>query len=398
MSNNIVREGSGRDERNEQNDIPLSSSPKTTREDEDQLSLSQDMPTEGGSQPLDTTPSSPETTPSSPVESQGQTDDDTSDSDSNIYTDISMSEDHFVQSLLRSSLRRRNMGSTHPLLEGGTSNPTPRRRPTLQLPQGPSIEAEYLMHGVPPTLAAWFGVTPFHPHIKAEWLRDACEAIQRDHGLCPDRDTREFITKIDIYFCRAPMNVTTQEGTGLPGWMCTRINTGHFDPDACLVLEVKGVMELGHSARVLERVRALREYQMSEKIDEHLEQGLLLTESVREAIYEDLPLYPSQVLKLVLSDGCVSFFAFTPDDACFNLAFFQPGTKVYLKSCIFAEGRAYLDARSVEAIRMEAHDAMRAEATYLRDALFKRMAYEQQVMRTYDTNPDAVYRDFEPDF
>ncbi|KAH6910123.1 hypothetical protein BKA70DRAFT_1424648 [Coprinopsis sp. MPI-PUGE-AT-0042] len=202
MSNNTVWEGSGRDERNEQNDILLSSSPKTTREDEDQLFPSQDMPNEGGSQTL-------EAIPSSPVETQGQTDDDdTSDSDSNIYTDIS---DHFKA-------------------ESPTKHP--RRRPTLQLPQGPSIEAEYLMHGVPPTLAAWFGVTPVHPHIKAEWLRDTCEAIQRDHGLCPDRDTNEFIGQIDIYFCRAPMDVTTQEGTGLPGWMCTRINTGYFDPDA----------------------------------------------------------------------------------------------------------------------------------------------------------------------
>ncbi|KAH6886573.1 hypothetical protein BKA70DRAFT_1444267 [Coprinopsis sp. MPI-PUGE-AT-0042] len=193
------------------------------------------------------------------------------------------------------------------------------------------------------------------------------------------------------------MSVTTQEDTGLPGWVATRINTGLFDPEACLVLEVKGVMELGHSARVLERVRARREYQMSGRIDKHLEQGLLLSESVIEAIYQDLPLYPSQVLKLVLSDSRISFCAYTQDDTRFNLAYFQPGAKIHLKSCIFAEGKAYLDAPSLELIPMEARDAMRVEATYLRDALFERMAYEQRVMRTYNTIPDAVYRDFEPD-
>ncbi|KAH6886572.1 hypothetical protein BKA70DRAFT_1236431 [Coprinopsis sp. MPI-PUGE-AT-0042] len=196
MSNNTSLEGSESIESNELGQIvcellPDMQMPKTTQEDQTSPFPAERLPTKETEQHLEPRSFSPPT-------AQGYSPDDTWDSDSNIYTDISASDDRLLGSPLQSGVGRRDVGSPFSLLESGNSNPVAHRRPALQLPQGPSIEVEYLLHGVPTTLAAWFGITPVHPHIKATWLKDTCDAIQRDHGLCPYRDTSEFVTQIDL--------------------------------------------------------------------------------------------------------------------------------------------------------------------------------------------------------
>lgn len=152
--------------------------------------------------------------------------------------------------------------------------------------------------------------------------------MKRESGICPDRQAAAFITQVESYFRRVPMSATTLPWTGLPSWINSRFNTGDFVVDHCLVLEVIDVMEIGFPAMMLEELRIRREVEMFRRMGTHQRQGLPLTLGTIDSIYQDLPHYPSQTLKMRLSDGHVSFSAYTEEWSGFNLAFFQVGTKV----------------------------------------------------------------------
>ncbi|EIW84320.1 hypothetical protein CONPUDRAFT_50851 [Coniophora puteana RWD-64-598 SS2] len=143
------------------------------------------------------------------------------------------------------------------------------------------------------------------PTIDPEWLEPCCEHITSEDHLDPDNPAHfdRFVQQIEFHLLNNALQDSMVPETGIP--IIPR--TGEMTITGPILVEVRAIMEVGHSAYDLWRVRAARQergvVRLSGREDEQQEEG---QEDEDEG---PIPKYPRGMLDLVLTDGSRSLKA-----------------------------------------------------------------------------------------
>ncbi|KAI0367762.1 DUF1767-domain-containing protein [Pilatotrama ljubarskyi] len=147
----------------------------------------------------------------------------------------------------------------------------------------------------PPEVVQWLKRTYPRPTVDPEWLEGCYEWIQAEHRLDPARDMPAIIKHIEVQLLQSDLADSMLAGTGIPENILTAANAFIEGP---ILVQVAGIMEIGHSAYSLLQVYESREeWRKQAKLRE------TRGEAVAEEERKPMPKYPRSMLQFHLSDG-----------------------------------------------------------------------------------------------
>ncbi|TFK87474.1 hypothetical protein K466DRAFT_490839 [Polyporus arcularius HHB13444] len=144
----------------------------------------------------------------------------------------------------------------------------------------------------PSAVVQWLKKTYPKPTVDPEWLEGCYTWIQDELQLDPVRDMAAIIENVNTQLLESDFADSMVAGTG---FLPNALNAVHAVIDGPILVEVIGIMDIGHSAYSLQQVYDSR--------IEYRKQAEIRDASGDEDQRKPMPKYPRSMLQLQLSDG-----------------------------------------------------------------------------------------------